>query len=365
MSGLAFLPAPLPRDLSLSTNTWNAVNRATGALARLDGTGQLIPAPALLRRPTLRLEAQSTSALEGTYAPFVDVLAADAEDQRALSAEMREVLNFETVAEMAFAWPEDRRVTVSMLGALQKRLVRGTASELSDSGGIRDRFVVIGSPGQGLDNARFIPPPPGDQLRAGFENLLGWVSSTPEFPAVVIAAMTHYQFETLHPFSDGNGRLGRLFVIVQLIRGWTIREPLLVVSPWFEARRQEYQDRLLDLSCTGDWDPWIRFFSEGVAESALESRNKVERLLEIREQFVESVQASGKRGTAERLAADLIGTPFLTVRDVAERYDVSQPAARDAVLSLCKIGVLGTSELRAAYNAQLYVAREVLGVLRS
>ena len=364
MSGPAFLPAPLPRDLSLSTDTWNAVNQATGALARLDGTGKLIPVPALLRRPTLRLEAQSTSALEGTYAPFVDVLAADAEDQRALSAEIREVLNFVAAAEMAFAWPEDRRVTVSMLGALQKLLVRGTASELSDSGGIRDRFVVIGSPGQGLDDARFIPPPPGDQLRAGFENLLDWVSSPPELPAVVIAAMTHYQFETLHPFSDGNGRLGRLFVIVQLIRGWTIREPLLVVSPWFEARRQEYQDRLLELSCTGDWDPWIRFFSEGVAASALKSRTKVERLLEIREQFVERVRVSGKRGTAERLAADLIGTPFLTVRNVAERYEISQPAARQAVLSLCKIEVLGTSELRAAYNAQLYVAREVLEVLR-
>ena len=171
----AYLPDRLPHEISLSTATWTAVNNATAALARLDGTARLIPSPGLLRRPTLRREAQSTSALEGTYAPFADVLAADRDDPASMTAELREVLNFEQVAEQAFAWPAERPITVGMLGELQRTLVCGTASELSDAGGLRDRIVVIGSRGRGFAEARYIPPPPGDQLKAGVETYLdGW-----------------------------------------------------------------------------------------------------------------------------------------------------------------------------------------------
>jgi Fic family protein len=254
VEGEAYLPNPLPRDLTLTTKTWTAVNTASAALARLDGAGRLIPSPGLLRRPTLRREAQSTSALEGTYAPFADVLAADRDDEQGMTAEIREVLNFERVAERAFAWPEDRPLTLGLLGELQRTLVHGTAGELSDAGGLRDRIVVVGRRGSSYADARFVPPPPGDQLRAGVEDLLNWLANPPPLPTVVHTAMVHYQFETLHPYSDGNGRLGRLLVIVQLLRGAAIREPLLVVSPWFEQRRDRYQDALLELSCDGNWD---------------------------------------------------------------------------------------------------------------
>ena len=137
------------------------MNAATAALARLDGAARLVPNPALLRRPTLRREAQSTSALEGTYAPFVDVLAADRDDAENLTAEIREVLNFESTAELAFSWPEDRRLTVGMLGELQAMLVNGTAGQLSDAGGLRDRIVVIGARGRSLRDARFVRHPRG------------------------------------------------------------------------------------------------------------------------------------------------------------------------------------------------------------
>lgn len=136
--GRAFLPDALPADLTLTTQTWTAVNTATAALARLDGAGRLIPSPGLLRRPTLRREAQSTSALEGTYAPFADVLAADADDPATMTAELREVLNFERVAERAFAWPEDRTITLGFLGELQQMLVDGTRG----SSVTREAFVI-------------------------------------------------------------------------------------------------------------------------------------------------------------------------------------------------------------------------------
>lgn len=145
--------------------------------------------------------------------------------------------------------------------------------------------------------------------------------------------MAHYQFETLHPFSDGNGRIGRLLVIVQLLRGAIIREPLLVVSPWFEARRERYQDALLGLSVDGDWDAWIAFFAEGVAAAATESQQKVERLVALQEQLRGRVQAARKRG-AERLAADLVGGPYVTVPSVAASYGISDQGATKVVRAL-------------------------------
>jgi Fic family protein len=367
VEGTAYLPDRLPRHLTLSTSTWTMVNQATAALARLDGAARLIPTPALLRRPSLRREAQSTSALEGTYAPFTDVLAADPDAPETMTAEMREVLNFEAMAELAFSWPEERPLTLGLLSELQRALVRGTAGELSDAGGLRDRVVVIGARRQRLGDARFVPPPPGDQLRAGVEQLLAWLHDPPNVPTVVQAAMSHYQFETLHPFSDGNGRLGRLLVIVQLLRGALIREPLLVVSPWFEARRQLYQDGLLELSCSGDWDRWIAFFAEGVAAAATESQRKVERLVQLQADLRARVQAAGRRGAAERLAADLIGRPFISRPDVAAQYDLSGQGAINAIRSLEELGILhvssGLRRRRGKRGAQVYVCPEVVDIL--
>jgi Fic family protein len=363
VSGQAFLPEPLPRELALTTDTWTAVTAATAALARLDGAGRLIPTPGLLRRPTLRREAQSTSALEGTYAPFIDVLAADRDDLANMTAELREVLNFERIAELAFTWSEDRPLTLGMLSELQRTLVRGTAGELSDAGRLRECIVVVGRRGSSLAEARFVPPPPGDQLRAGMEDLIGWLAEPPQLPTVIHAALVHYQFETLHPFSDGNGRLGRLLVIVQLLRGAVIREPLLVVSPWFEQRREQYQDALLQLSCDGKWDAWIAFFAEGVAASAAESQQKVERLVALQAELRSRVQSARKRGVAERLAADLVGRPYVTGPAVAKSYGLTGQGAANAIRTLVDLGILAPSPLRISRGTQLYEAPDVLNVL--
>lgn len=361
LPGSAYLPDPLPREVTLSTETWTAVNRATAALARLDGAAGQIPNPELLRQPATRREAQSTSALEGTYAPLSDVLAAD-EEQKDLSAALREVLNFEQIAEAAFSWPDDRRITVTMINELQHRLVRGTATEYSDAGDIRDRLVVIGARGRGLEDVRFIPPPPGDQLRAGVEQLLDWINDPPPVPTVVRAALAHYQFETLHPYSDGNGRIGRLLVIVDLLRGELIREPLLVVSPWFEARRAQYQDELLELSCTGDWNRWVGFFAEGVADSADRSRTKVEALIDLQDRLRDRVREAGRRGAAEHLAADLVGIPFVSRPMVARRYELSNQGAGNAIDVLEELGMLQRTG-RRVNGAEEFVAPEVVALI--
>ena len=325
----AYLPHPLPRDteLRLSTATWGTVTRAEAALARLDEASRQIPEPALLRRPSLRREAQSTNALEGTFAPFEDVLEPDVEERETLPLDLRENLNYVATAEEAFAWIAERPLTPAFLGQLQLMLVRRTPGEHSDAGGLRDRQVVIGAPGTRVVDARFVPPPPGDQLRAGVDNWLGWVAAPPhDYPSIVRAALAHYQFETLHPFSDGNGRIGRLLIVLQLMLDRVLAEPLLVVSPWFEQRRAGYQNGMLDLTITGNWDPgsasspraWRRG-RRGLAATSRASCRDATRQLQVCEE-------RGLPAFPMRLASDLIGVPILTASHVARRHNITTRA---------------------------------------
>jgi Fic family protein len=360
-SDFAFLANPLPMDIELSSTTWTAVARAEAALARLDQAARQIPEPALLRHPALRREAQSTSALEGTFAPFEDVLESDIEDRGQLSAEIREILNYVVAAEEAFTWITERSLTTGLISNLQQTLVHGTPGEYSDAGRVRDRQVVIGPRDAPLSDARFVPAPPGDQLRAGLEDWVSWVNNPPaDMPPTVQAALAHYQFETLHPFSDGNGRIGRLLIVLQLMKQQVLREPILVVSPWFEARRIDYQDGLLALSESGEWDRWVRFFVTGVGASADTTHERVDRLLSWQQETLARVRGAGISGVAERVAGELIGSPVLRASHVARQHGVTHQAAMNA---LRRLALEGLVEERQRNGRIVFTAGPVVALL--
>lgn len=357
----AYIPDPLPDTVTLGAATWTAVARAEAALARLDEASRRLPEPSLLRRPALRREAQSTSALEGTYARLEDILLPEVEERETLPLEVRENLNYVVAAEDGFHWVAERPLTRGLLGNLQRVLVHGTPGEHSDAGGVRDRQVVIGAPGSRVVDARFVPPPPGDQLEAGVDQWLGWAAGpTEELSPVVRASLAHYQFETLHPFSDGNGRIGRLLVVLQLMRDAVLQEPILLVSPWFEARRAEYQDGLLDLTVSGNWDPWVSFFAHGVEAGADATRQSIEDLLAWRDEAIATVRRAGSSGVPERLAGELIGAPGLTAGQVAERHGITHQGAMNALRRLTALGLLNETERR---GRRLFVAPAVIRIL--
>jgi Fic family protein len=358
----AYLADPLPGSVELTSSTWTAVAEAEADLARLDQAAQQLPDPKVLRHPSLRREAQSTSALEGTFAPFEDVLESDIDERARLSSEVWEVLNYVVAAEEAFSWIEERPLTTGLVANLQRILVQGTPGEHDDAGKLRDRQVVIGPRNVSIEEARFVPPPPGDQLAAGFQQWVDWVNDPPaDMPPVVQAGLAHYQFETLHPFSDGNGRIGRLLIVLQLMRQRRLDDAILVVSPWFEARRSEYQDGLLALSQTGNWDEWVRFFATGVGSSAKTTLDRIGRLRQWRDDTLDEVRQARAFGTAERIAADLIGTPVLRANDVARQYEVSHQGAMNALRRLVKLGVL---EERQRYGRVIFTAPAVVDLLR-
>lgn len=365
----AFVPAPLPRVMpSLSTQTFLAVSSARAALAALDSTAAQLPDPTLLRTPTLRREAQSTSALEGTYAPLAEVLTAD--DEEPTSAQLVEILNYVRMANHAFSWVADGRpLSITLLEDLQGILMRGTPLA-GESGRIRDGQVVIGRRADAsldmlaIHAARFVPAPPGDHLATGLHDLVDWIRAdhSAAIDPVVAAAMSHYQFETLHPFRDGNGRLGRLLIVLHLQSTGVLSEPTVTVSPWFEARRSEYYDRLLGVSTHGDWDNYIRFFAAGLREAADVTRNQMIALVNVQNELKAVLRASSLRAVNATALVDFaVGNPSFTVRNVKAALGVSYGRANSLVGQLVDLDILAVVDPNA-YKRRFFAPR-VLQVL--
>lgn len=354
---VAFVPEPLSEEPQLSAETWHEVANARAALARLDQASRQVENPRMLRRPTLSREAQSTSALEGTFAPLEQVMAADTVHSR--SKELQEVINYMVAAENAFDQVmERRRLSVGLFEGAHQQLVVDTEADTDQAGQIRTIQVAIGSPTGALEDARFVPMPPGVQLNVAVRDLIDWIhDDSRSRDPIVAAALAHYQFETLHPFNDGNGRIGRLLIVLHLMVSETISQPLLSVSPWFEARRNSYQDLLADVSATGNWDGWIRFFARGVAASAEDVAARVDRLLAIHQRYVELLRKAGARGVIRDIVDELISSPVVTIPRLAATFKKASPTMRTAVNKLVELGIL--SEPIGQYGRQ-FVSEDVM-----
>lgn len=356
---VAFVADPLRDEPQLMPTTWHAVGAAHAAVARLDSLAAFVPDARLLRSPTLRREAQSTSALEGTFAPLEDVVSARSGPGSSRSSELSEVLNYVTAAEYVFeAVTSGASVTAGLVASAQRALVAGTTSEGPDAGRVRRGPVVIGSPTGAVEDARFVPMPAGTALDVATHDLFDWIRTSDErrVDPVVACAMAHYQFETVHPFNDGNGRLGRLLIVVQLMTSNLLREPLLSVSPWFEARRSEYQDRLAAVSATGDWDGWVQFFASGLADSALDTAERINEMLAAHRDYSERIAHANLGGVARQIIDSLLEQPIITAPELVARTGRSTGAVYGTVKKLVDLGVLhgpfGT------YN-RFYVADEI------
>jgi Fic family protein len=366
----AFVPNPLPGvSPNLAAATHRSVGNARAALAALDSTARRLPNPRLLRRPTLQAEAQSTSALEGTYAPLADVLTVD--EERPPNQDMREVFNYVLMADVAFNWiDQGRSLTVGGLGELQGILVRGTRNEVAESGSVRDHQVVIGHRSDVSSTelpalaARFIPAPPAPDLRASLQDLIDWmnISHTEAIDPVVSAAMAHYQFEVLHPFHDGNGRIGRLLIVIHLVKQGLLSEPTLTVSPWLEGRRAEYYDRLLAVSASGDWNAYVNFFAAGLEASARHTHNQMIALVDVQSELKEKVRRSKLRAdTAHKLVDYAVGHPTFTVKAVGQDLEISYGRANGLVSQLVELGILSPIPTADVYRRRFY-AHDVLHI---
>ncbi|NMR19727.1 Fic/DOC family N-terminal domain-containing protein [Cellulomonas fimi] len=359
----AFVPASLPREVPLSQATYKAVTEAALAVGRLDAAAQQLPNPRLLVRPVLYREAVSTSALEGTYAPLREVLEADAIEPSRGSSEVRAVLNYVRAAELGIQLVREKPLCVSLLSQLQKVLVSGTRGDGFDAGDLRSGQVYIGERHKGIEASRYVPPPEGQALIDGMSDWEKWLHQEDDIPLLVRVALAHYQFESLHPYSDGNGRLGRLVIVLQLVTAGALSYPILNLSPWLEPRKDTYKDRLLETSQTGDFNPWVTFFCDAVTAQAADTIARINRLVEIRAFMLDRLRKVKARGVVLDIVEDLIGYPIITPSQAASLHNVTYPPANNAIQRLEALGLI--REITGGSYARVYACPAVMDAVET
>jgi Fic family protein len=358
----AYLPAPLPDDVALESLTWRKVADASSALGKLDRAVAQLPNPKLLIRPALFREALDTSALEGTVGVLRDLLEAQLPGPRYLSAETREINAYVDVAMTAFNAVGRRRLSIGFLSEMQARLFRDSDDQPQDIGRLRQGQVWIGERHRPIQEARFVPPPADDRLHSGVDAWENWIKDEHAHLApVVSAAMAHYQFETLHPFGDGNGRLGRLVVVLQLLRSGMIQQPAITLSPWLLRHREAYQAHLLAVSCTGNWNSWIQFFCEAVTAQCTALIAGADDLLRWLSDSRRKLDERRYTGTIHKVLAGLIEWPVTTISDTAARYGVTQVAATRLINHLVEVSIL--TEMTGRSYGRTFGAVEVMRIV--
>lgn len=356
---LAYFPRPIPRQVPISQPNLLRMADAEAALGRLAGAGRLLPHPHLLVRPYLRREAVASARIEGTQASLLDVFDAEASGQP-LGADVEEVVNYVRAMENGLQRLETLPVSIRLIREMHAVILAGVRGRDLQPGELRTTQNWIGSAGATIDTATFVPPPP-EELADLLSDLERFIYEAPQLPPLVQAALLHYQFETIHPFLDGNGRLGRLLIVFFLVVRGRLPEPLLYLSPYFEARRQAYYDALQGVRQEGDLDQWLGLFLDGVRTQAIDAITRAERLIDLRERYRGEVRAA-TRGIANQVAELALEQPVLNARVVEDRLGVSRPAALKALRQLDDLGIL--VEAAAGMRGQLrWRAQEILSVL--
>ena len=355
----AFHPDPLPPKLNWTPKLVRALSDADQLLGRLAGEGRRLPNPHLLIRPFIQREAVFSSRIEGTQSTLGELLASDAGAVVARSPEdLREVGNYVAALEHGIARLKTLPLSVRLVRELHEKLMTGVRGHHATPGELRRSQNWIGPPGSTLTQATYVPPP--------HEEMLDYLGAWEEFlhdeslPPLVQTALMHYQFEAIHPFLDGNGRVGRLLITLLLMQRGVLPLPLLYLSAFFEATRRDYYDSLRAVTERSAWEDWLLYFFNGVARQSEDALSRAERINQQLDQWRKHVSGTGT-GVALRLL-DLLGTnPFITVRKAEAQLGVAFNTAATALRRL--VGLRIVKQVGDARRDRVFCAQALLDIL--
>jgi len=355
----AFVPNPLPPQLTWDSPLASLASRADLALGTLSGLGETLLNPHLLIYPFVRKEAVLSSRIEGTQSSLSDLLlfeATKAEKQQ----DVREVQNYVRAMEHGLKRLEELPLSLRLIRELHTILMEGVRGERATPGEFRQSQNWIGPPGCILNDATFVPPPVAE-MKEALDQLEKFLHADTQLPPLVELALIHYQFETIHPFLDGNGRIGRLLITLFLCQCGILNKPLLYLSAFFERHRQEYYQYLLGVSQNGAWRQWIEFFLQAVVEQSDDAVKQARRLLDLHQNYRQTSLGKRLPPTAVELVELIFVRPVLNTRVVQEYLKVTFPAAQKAIKSLIEEGIL--AEITGGKRNKAYAAKEILGIL--
>jgi Fic family protein len=352
----AFHPAALPRRLDLPAEMVTLLDEATGAVHRLGGVGRLIPNPHLLIGPHLRLEAVLSSRIEGTKTDVGQLLRFEAGQTPTPDEadDAREVQNYVIAMEHGIQRVrEGFPISARLFREMHELLLSGVRGQHRRPGELRSSPVWLG--GSTLNDAVFVPPPP-DVMGVVLDDLERFLHAR-DMPLLVQLALAHYQFEVIHPFLDGTGRIGRLLIPLMLVLRDALPQPLLYLSAYFEQYRSEYYDLLLITSQQGDLMPWLGFFLRGARQQARDAEERTVRLVELQHELRNELLDEGRPNSVVRLAEHLFSVPIITAARVESLLAVTRPTAHAAIDALVDRGDL--VEVTGRERGRIYEAPRI------
>lgn len=340
----AFIPAPLPPEppLALTGELPGLLSQADRALGRLDGSVLTLPNPDLFVFMYVRKEAVLSSQIEGTQSSLQDLLAVEADlfDEN-MPRDVDEVVNYVRAMRYGLARLHELPVSVRLIREIHNELLQGVRGSRLQPGELRHSQNWIGPPGCTLATAAFVPPPP-DEVPQALGELEAFLHRDDGLPPLVKIALAHVQFETIHPFLDGNGRVGRLLITFLLTEGGVLHKPVLYLSHFFRQHRQAYYDHLQAVRERGEWEAWLAFFLRGVIEVAAEAADTARRIQLLREQHRTAItdRLGRAAGNGHRVLESLFDRPIVSVADVRALTGTTYAAANVLVARLTELGML-------------------------
>lgn len=357
----AFVPDPLPSKLHLGEETWRLLSQADQKIGELSGLGKMLPNPHMLIGPFLKHEAVLSSRIEGTQATEEDLLLFDLNPAMEMQVpDVKEVANYVQALEYGIQRIKTLPMSLRLICELHGRLLKEVRGRERSPGQFRKVQNYIAPQGQPIQNARFVPPPVThlSQVLDQFEKFLGEPSS---YPILIDLALVHYQFESIHPFIDGNGRIGRLILSLLLCEREVLSKPMLYLSAYFEKHRQQYVDLMLKVSRSAAWEEWIQFFLQGIRVQSEDAITRSQKLLELWREHHRRMQTARASALTLDLVDSLFASPATSIPRAAARLNVTFRTAKQNIDRLVEKDIL--REVTGYRRNRMYIAPEILSIL--
>jgi len=355
----AFLPNPLPPTLEWDDHLVSALSRADQLLGKLAGEGSKLPDPHILIQPFVTREAVLSSTIEGTQATLEEMLADAAGAHVGLPAhDIQEVRNYMIALDYGLMRLKEFPLSLRLIKEIHEKLMQGVRGKHATPGEFRRSQNWIGTPGCTLSTAKYVPPPSDELMHClgDFELFL----HEKKLPHLIHIALCHYQFEAIHPFLDGNGRVGRLLITLLLIERKLLPSPLLYLSAFFESTRSTYYHQLYDVSAHGTWNEWLIYFLNGVATQSADALSRAEQINDLINKWLTLVAGSSSN-TVSNLIKQCAANPFLTTRKVAEHFNIAFTTAQRAIQKLESLGIV--TQRTSNRRDRVYCATAILAIL--
>lgn len=362
MAYQSFSPAPLPPEppVELDRDSINLLVRANRQLALLEGLAQRIPNMDLFVSMYVRKEALLSSQIEGTQATLDDVL--DPLRDENANQNVADVINYIRATEFAIGRLKELPLCNRLIKETHAVLMEGVRGQEKSPGEFRTSQNWIGGQGSTLKNARYIPPNPED-MKEAISDLEKYMNAEDDLDPLIRAGLIHYQFETIHPFLDGNGRVGRLIITLFLMEKGILTTPALYISYFLKRNRIEYYDRMTEVRRKGNYEQWIAFFLQAVMESAEDAVQTIDRLTELHDKNLALLELPGRQTeTLKKLFRYLEGNPIIEVKKTAAALDISYNTVARAIAVLMEKGILEQTD--KAGKTKIYAYTAYLDILR-